>query len=207
MTGVPLCHRRGLRALPGDQRGATLIEFALVTVPFLVLFMGTLDMGYQAYLRSLAFGVLEQAARRSAVGGVTEAQTIAYIKEQMAGFLPAAVAADPNSVVVTPSSYSDFGSITRGERIVGDTAPVGTYNSTDCYEDRNGNGRWDAVSTGSANAGGADDVAYYQVTVTVPRIAPIDGLIPGMPRNLVVSAKTLIRNQPYAQQTVLVRCT
>ena len=197
---------RALRRLRADKRGATLVEFGLVATPFIFLLMGTLDLGYQAYLRSLAFGVLEEAARKAAVGGVTQAQTEAYIRTKMANILPTTDAANPASITVTPRSYSDFGTLTGGERITGDTAPVGSYNSTDCYEDRNNNGVWDSVSTGAASGGGADDVAYYQLTVNVPRLLPVASLA-GWSNNITVTAKTLIRNQPYAEQTVIIRCS
>lgn len=189
-----------------DQRGVTAVEFALVVAPFLVLIMGSLDLGYQVYLRGLATGALERAARRATVGNKTSAQITDLIKNEVRTILPRSSLSDANAVVVTPLSYFNFSAVGGGERITGDTAPIGVYNSTDCYEDRNNNGRYDATGGGGDGLGTADDIVYYDVTVTVPRLFPIARWI-GWDSNAVVNARTLIRNQPYGEQQVRVRCS
>ncbi|WP_051272863.1 TadE/TadG family type IV pilus assembly protein [Sphingomonas phyllosphaerae] len=199
-------HRRPLRALLPASDGATLVEFGLVVLPFLTLLMGALDLGYQVYLSALTNGAMERAARKATVASTTKAQVAAAIRAEVRTILPAGSRDDPAAVTVTPLSYTNFASIGKGERIVADTAPVGQYNSTDCYEDRNNNGRYDATFGGGDDMGTADDVIYYDVIVKVPRLFPLARAI-GLGPDTIVDARTLIRNQPYGDQQIRVRCS
>lgn len=189
-----------------STRGVALPEFALVVLPFVIVVTGTLDLGYQSYLRANLTGAVEKAARKASVGNLTRAQTVAMIRAEVREILPADYRDDAGAVTVTPESYFNFSAVGGGERITGDTAPVGSYNSTDCYEDRNGNGRYDATGGGGDNLGTADDVVYYTVDVSVPRLFPIWDTI-GWNRNATARARTLVRNQPYGAQQVVIRCS
>jgi len=197
--------RRFLHRLTRARRGAAIPEFAIVLLPFLILVMGSLDLGYQAYLRASVTGALERAARKAAVGNQTRQQVVDMINTEVRAILPKASKSDPAAVTITPQSYFNFSAVGGGERITGDTAPVGVYNVGDCYEDRNGNGRYDATGGGGDNLGTADDIIFYTVSVSIPRLFPIARLIGGSPNSTAV-AKTLIRNQPYGAQQVLIRC-
>jgi Flp pilus assembly pilin Flp len=100
----------------------------------------------------------------------------------------------------------NFSAVGNPEKITSDTAPVGSYNVGDCYEDANRNNVYDA-SGGSTGIGGAEDVIYYQVDVTFPRLFPMAGLL-GWSTNQSSTVKTIVRNQPYgAQATPPVRCS
>ena len=202
--------RRGVKTMAGRfaraRTGAALPEFAIVAMPFLVLVMGSLDLGYQGYLRATVNGALEKAARKATVGNRTREQIVAMIDREVRGVLSNAARTNPAAVTVTPQSYASFSAVGRGERITGDTAPVGVYNAGDCYEDRNANGRYDATAGGGDNLGTADDIVYYTVSVDVPRLFPIWRTI-GWTNNVTATARTLIRNQPYGAQQIVVRCS
>ena len=201
--------RRKLRAadaLVRDRRGATIAEFALVLMPFLALLLGSLDVGYQVYLKALTNGALERAARRATVGNQTRQQVINLIGDERRSILPVQQRSDPTAVQVTPLSYFNFSAVGKGERITGDTVPLGTYNAGDCYEDRNNNGRYDATGGGGSDLGSADDIVYYSVVVTVPRLSPFLKAL-GLGDTTTVRAQTLIRNQPYGDQQVRIRCS
>ncbi|UUL83340.1 TadE/TadG family type IV pilus assembly protein [Sphingomonas qomolangmaensis] len=197
---------RPVAALVRDRDGATIVEFALILIPFLTLIMGALDVGYQLYLRALTTGAVERAARTAAVGGLTSAQITDMITAEVRTILPNSERDNPQAIQVAKTNYYNFSNVGGGERITGDTAPVGQYNATDCYEDRNGNGRFDATSGGATGLGGADDIVYYDVTVTITRLFPVAALF-GASSTMTVGTKTLIRNQPFGQQVVTVRCT
>lgn len=198
--------RRAVRDLPSASGGATLVEFGLVALPFLTLLMGALDLGYQVYLSALTNGAMERAARQATVASVSKNQVAAKIRAEVSAILPADSRNDPAAVTVTPLSYTNFAAVGKGERITADTAPVGQYNSTDCYEDRNNNGRYDATFGGGADMGTADDVIYYDVLVKVPRLFPLASAI-GLGPYTTVDARTLIRNQPYGAQQIRIRCS
>lgn len=199
-------HPSLLRRLVQAERGATIVEFALVLLPFLTLIMGALDVGYQAYLNAITNGAMERAARKATVGSMTKSQVATLIRSEVGTILPKTSRNDPNAVTVTPLSYTNFTAVGKGERITSDTAPVGQYNSTDCYEDRNNNGRYDATFGGGDDMGTADDVMYYDVLVKVPRLFPLMAAV-GLGQYAIVDARTLIRNQPYGDQQIRIRCS
>ncbi|MFT6474529.1 MAG: Flp pilus assembly protein TadG, partial [Qipengyuania sp.] len=59
--------RTSLHQLRDDERGATIVEFAFVVGPMLLLLMGGLELGYNSYVRSTMQGALNDAARTAAV--------------------------------------------------------------------------------------------------------------------------------------------
>ncbi|SEJ59585.1 TadE-like protein [Sphingobium sp. AP50] len=196
---MTISHR--IRSIFRCVRGATLMEFGLVAPPLLLTIMGIADLGYQSYLRAVTAGVLDKAARAASVGTLNSTQIDSYIQTQME-----VINAKNGTTSVTKKSYYDFSRVGQPEKITSDTAPLGTYNSGDCYEDANGNGVFDA-SGGSEGLGGADDIVYYQVTVSMPRLFPLAKML-GWSATQTATASTVIRNQPWANQaTPTVRCS
>jgi Flp pilus assembly protein TadG len=185
--------RRPLRTLARDRRGATLVEFAIITVPMLVMMMGMFDLAFREYISIQLAGALDQSARQVTVGTTTTTAAIrAAVTAQIQTILPGA------SVSVVPSSYASFATVGKPEPITTDTAPTGSYNAGDCFLDLNGNGKWDADS-GLGGTGGSDDIVYYTATVTFPEILPMRKLI-GWSSTETVTGTTMMKNQPYASQ-------
>ena len=204
------------RRLRTDQKGVAILEFALCFPVVLILILGILELGYQAYMQSMANGVVQRAARLATTGNATPAQIDTFVRDQMIPILQGQN--KDTAVVINKLNYRNFSNVGGGEKITGDTAPVGTYNSSDCYEDRNGNGSFDATGGGASGLGSADDIVYYEAVVTVPRLIPvvtylIRSFYPNTTSatwadNTVVSAKTIVRNQPFSSQTAaVIRCT
>lgn len=176
-----------------DQRGATIIEFALVALPLCLLLMGLCDLGYQTYLNAITKGVLQQAARSASVGTLNSSQLDTYIEKQMDD-----INTKYGTTSVVKKSYYNFSNVGKPEKIIGDTAPLGSYNVGDCFEDANRNGTYDSNS-GKDGLGGADDIVYYEVTVSMPRLFPMASLL-GWSDTQQSLAKTAIRNQPWSNQ-------
>jgi Flp pilus assembly pilin Flp len=182
-----------------DERGATIVEMAFVMLPLTITLLAILDLGYRMYLLSVIEGTLHRAARLATVGNQTQDSIDAFVKSQLTNFSKNA------TITITKTSYHDFSNVGKPEKITQDTDPIGVYNKGDCYEDANGNGQWDADS-GSSGLGGSDDIVYYKVSVSFPSIVPVKGLL-GWEPNETVSANTVLRNQPYASQTIpTIRC-
>jgi TadE-like protein len=207
-----------LKRLCRDEDGVAIPEFVLIMPVLMMLLMGAIDVGYQFYVRSVTQGVVEKAARRATVGGISQSVLDSYIQDQLA-----VIKTQKGTVTIVKKSYSDFSSVGSPEKITTDTAPLGIYNAPaglvpgDCYEDANGNGQYD-TDKGAAGMGGADDVIFYEVTVTIPRLFPIERrqmrlggkvMYFGWGADQVTTAKAIVRNQPYATQTInkTVRCT
>lgn len=190
--------RRGLRSIAADERGITLVEFGLVAPVMLLMMMGFFDLAHQAYASSILQGAMQQAARDSTLesGSATTQSALidAFVEERVRD-----VTGDEATFSSTRLSYYDFGSVGRPENFV-DAAPLnGTYDPGECFEDVNGNGTWDA-DLGKSGQGGAQDAVLYRMTVTYPRLFPMAGLL-GWSNEQVISATTVLRNQPYGAQT------
>jgi Flp pilus assembly protein TadG len=185
-----MSRRMILSALRRDARGATIVEFALVVPVLAMLLLGTLDLGYRSYVTSIVQGALHEAARMATVGGVSTAQIQAHVESRLHEFSRNA------TITTTTRSYSDFSGVNVPETITQDTAPVGTYNSGDCFQDANGNGTYD-LDRGRGGVGGAEDVVFFEVTMTYPHIVPVGTLL-GWSNNVTVRQNTVLRNQPYA---------
>ncbi len=195
--------RQSLSSLLQQERGATIIEFAIILPTFLLLLMGTFDMGYNMYAQGILNGAVQKAARDSSLEtGLTDYDD-----------LDEAVSARVQRVVKDADfdferkSYYDFTDVGRPEEFDDDNAN-GVRDAGECFEDENDNSEWDA-DVGDEGLGGAKDVVRYQVTITYDRLLPIYGFL-GWPEQKSLHSSTVLRNQPYAEQaeiSVTVVCT
>lgn len=172
--------------------GATVVEFALVAPVFLLLLLGTFDIGQMVYAKAILNGTVEKAARN---GSLETADTTAadnMVKSAMQPILPNA------TITTTRKSYYDFGDVARAEKWT-DNNHDGICNSGEPYVDENGNGQWDA-DIGKNGNGGANDVVLYTVTVTYQPIFTARFMSNyGATRTL--TAIGVRKNQPFATQT------
>ena len=191
-----------LRRLARDGRGVTVIEFAVTAPVMLMLVMGMSDLAYRAYAQAMLEGAVQKAGRDSALEGgdgkipQIDAKVLAMVQNM----------AKDATYTTSRKSYSTFSNV-RPEKFTDGNAN-GVREVGECYEDVNNNSQWDPDS-GKTGQGGADDIVQYEVTVTYPRIFPLAQML-GWPKNQVIKAKTLLKNQPYASQNIptpVTRCS
>ncbi len=193
--------RNVLRRLAGSEEGATLVEFAFVVVPFLIILIGGFDLAHQAYARAIAQGALNDAARRATVQDPAFNASGATLEERIANTIadqldPVAVGGTFN---VSQRSFFDFNSMRNPERITRDKNKNGKYDKADdCFEDFNRNGKFD-LDGGLDGVGGANDVVFYTVEVDMPRLFPVH-MFTGRSARHEFTVETAVRNQPYADQ-------
>jgi len=188
------------RSRPCNDRGASAVEFALIAPVVLMVFLAAVDLGFREYVGTQLQGTMDQAARKVTVGGVSSSTITSFVTNRIKSILPGA------SVTITTKSYDDFSDVGKPEPITTDTAPLGSYNTGDCFEDMNGNGVWDSDS-GSSGFGTSDDIVYYTATVSYPALVPVGKLL-GWSTTETVKATTMMRNQPFAAQAQpVVKCT
>ena len=182
------------------ESGATLVEFAIILTPMLIVLLGGVDVGYQAYLKSMLQGALYDVARSGSMeapslncdGDTVEQRIDCALRER------ADIVARGATYEIEMSNFFDFSTVGRSERLVTDYNRNGRYDTGDCFVDLNHNGLFN-LSAGRAGVGGADDVVFYRVTLTMPRLLPVPDMLP-FPPNYEITAETAIRNQPYARQ-------
>jgi Flp pilus assembly protein TadG len=195
-------YRNFARRLRQDERGATILEFGILVIPLSVCLLGMLDVGYMMYTKSLMQGALNDVSRQATVekpvfssqGATVDAKIDAAIKARMGKLVKG------GTYTITKTSYYKFSGVGKAEKMTKDVNGNGKVDKNDCWEDVNKNNTFDtSTSAGTASPGGADDVVLYTVNVSRDRITPMAGLI-GMPAKYAISVKTLVRNQPYADQ-------
>ena len=192
-----------LQALRSDRAGATIVEFALVAPALLIVLLGGLDFSYRAYVHSLLQGSLNDAARRASVespdmGGDKSVKIEDRVKEIVKGSTDRV--APSGTLVVTQKNYFDFSGIGNPEKIVKDVGGDGSYDEDDgdCFEDLNDNGTFD-IDAGRTGRGAANDVVFYNATLTMDALLPIRSFIGGEDK-YVLRATTAVRNQPWQEQ-------
>lgn len=186
---------RALLRRGSDDRGVTIIEFAVILPVMLLLLMGIVELTYQAYVRSTLQGALNKAGRDSTL------ENAAADADQIDGKVIAMVRqiAPSATFQTTRMSYASFSDVGKPEAF-NDANGNGVRDSDECFEDVNGNGSWD-TDRGKQGLGGADDIVSYTTTATYPTLFPFM-VAAGFPELQQVTATTVLRNQPFGQQQV-----
>jgi Flp pilus assembly pilin Flp len=187
----------GAERLLRAKDGVTAVEFALVTPVLLLVLMGGMDVSRSAYVSSVLYGAVQKAGRDSSLetGGAVAASIDARI---LAVVQPLA---KDGVLTVQRKSHQSFRRAKRAETFT-DGNGNNIRDALECFEDANGNGVWDADG-GKVGLGGADDIVVYTATFTYPRTFPMAGLM-GLSPDQVLSATTILRNQPYGDQALVV---
>lgn len=185
-----------------DVEGATIVEFAIIALPLVLMLIGGFDLAHQSYVRSVMQGALTNAARQAAVenpalgtsGDTVEDRIENLVKSQILPIAPTA------TISVTQSNYFDFTGIGNPEKLVKDEDGDGTYDADDgdCFADLDEDGVHD-LDTGRTGIGGANDVVQYEATLTMDRLFPLHSFIGGSDK-YHLKADTAIRNQPWDTQ-------
>jgi len=185
-----------IRAIGHDERGATLIEFAFVAPTFCLMLVGAFDIGHTLYMRSILQGVVQKAARDSALeNGPTSQNTIdTRVRDSVHSLNRNA------NVTITRRFYRSFSEAEAAQaEAFTDTNGNGTCDASEPYEDVNNNNVWDEDGADDGQ-GGAKDSVVYTVNVTYERIMPLSKIIPHYSDQVNVEAATVLSNQPYGDQ-------
>lgn len=184
------------RALLRDDRGTSLVEFALIAPVLLMLLLGMFEMGYNFYMQSQLQGAVQRAARDATVQAATgRTDTVdARVSAAVRDIVPNA------TLAFTRRSYSSFRDVRRAEDFT-DIDNNGACNDGEPFEDANGNGIWDQ-DRGIAGGGGARDAVLYIVKVSYPRAFGAAQIV-GLPATFTTEATTVLRNQPWDAQEVV----
>jgi Flp pilus assembly protein TadG len=182
-----------LRSLRRDRRGATIIEFAIILPVLMMMLMGLFDLMFQFYAQSILTGAVQKAARDSAIEG--GADSTAAIDAKVLDRMRALVTVTDHDS--QRRSYKSFASIKP--EVFYDNNDNNRFDAGDCFDDINANGEWD-VDPGATGQGGADDVTVYTFSVSYDRVFPVMKLL-GRSQSVTLPAQTLLKNQPYRQQT------
>lgn len=176
--------------------GSTMIEFALVAPLLILLLFGGLEVGHTMYVRSALTGALQKAARDISLEGASaearQEAISASVADAVHQIIPGA------DVTLASKSYHDYRNVADPAEEYNDANHDGRCGNGEAFVDSNRNGHWDADGA-VYGRGNARDVVLLVATVSYDRLG-LTTLLAAAPRT-VLSAKTLIRNQPNDQQS------
>lgn len=178
---------RPVSSLSRDERGVTLVEFALILTPLLLAVLGTMEVGYRIYALSTTNGAIREAARMASTGQYTGAQIDAKVTEMIKAF------ASNATILIDKKSYSDYTGVNLPEPITAGDKSKNKY----CYQDINANNTWD-TDRGKNGLGGPEDVINYEVTVTYSTLFGFSQRMLGYGATATIEQNTIVSNEPFA---------
>jgi len=186
------------KRLNRDEEGVTLVEFAIVAPVLLLMVMGIFDMAHSQYTSALMNGAMQKASRELTLQSAPSSQSAidASVEAQIRSVVPSTA-----TIALEKLSHTDFTDIGEEEEY-SDENSDGICNNNEVFIDENNNGQWDA-NRGEAGIGGAKDAVLYTVTVTYDRLFPMYELA-GLTDQVQLTASTVLRNQPFAEQQDIV---
>ena len=180
-----------------DERGATLVEFALVAPVLIVVMMGLLDMTYRLYATAMLNGEVQKAARDATLESSSNAAALAALDDRVKnGFRQVNGTVTDSNFVITRRNFTNF---TNAGKMEPSTGPGGVCAPTFTYVDVNNSGAYDDGA--NSGQGGADDVTLYTVRVTYKSLFPVNALY-GASTNQTITSQTVLLNQPFNGQAV-----
>lgn len=181
--------------LKRSQEGAVAVELALIMPVFFLLIFGIIEYSLVMFGTAVIESATSNTARLGKTGyseeGVSREDMLHQMVEDKAGAL-----LDPEQITITTQVYGDFESVHEPEPFY-DQNSNGTRESTETYDDINGNGQWDA-DIGSAGVGGAGDVVVYTVNYPWKIHTPLIGeFLANDDGNFILQSSVVVRNEPY----------
>lgn len=181
------------RPLAKAESGVTAVEFALIAPVFLVMLLGTFNLGQAVYLQGVFHGAVQDAGRDAGLeSGVSNLTAIDALVMKRVGSI-----APEGAIISSRKNYTTFNDVGTAEDFE-DANNNGAYDDNECFTDVNGNDNWDA-DRASAGLGGADDVVVYTAELTYNWLIPMGGFL-GWADTNKLTASTVLRNQPFGSQ-------
>ncbi len=187
------------RIMPGrlsrDESGITAIEFGIVAPVLCLMLTGMFDIGFQGYAQTTIKGAMQEAGRKSSLEPtlITTSELDGDVRAAIHRVIPRA------DVTFTRKNYATFGDVGKPEDFT-DGNGNNVCDNGEPFWDVNANDNWD-TDRGAEGLGGARDAVLYTTTATYARVFPLHGFIEGMSDTVTVTGQTVLRNQPYDEQS------
>ena len=182
---------RMIRRRRRDDSGTSALEFALISIPFLLLLVGFFEFALLTTAGVLMESGAMKAARYGATGQLPqdttrEARIREIIGERTFGLL------DMEALQIDTLTYNGFDRIGKPEGF-DDRNGNGKFDAGEPFQDVNGNGTWD-TDQGASGLGGGGDVVVYKLSYPW---SPMTGVIQPVVDEVVLSSSIPVRNEPF----------
>ncbi len=178
------------------QRGATLVEFALVSPLLILTILGILQVGLAGWAKSTLENSLRDSARFAVTGaddpasGKSRADAILDLVEQRMSDFPK----NPTGVMtLTTKVYPSFEDIGRPEP---ENDGNGVCDAGESFTDINGNGSFDADAF-ATGFGAANQVVIYEIQFPLQAIIPLIGEFLPVANLFNLKASAAVQNEPF----------
>jgi Flp pilus assembly protein TadG len=186
---------RLLDRLRREERGATVIEFALVAPALMLVIIGLFDLTYRLYATAILNGEVQKVARDATLQMNASTSGQAALDQRVKdAFRKVNGAVTNGDFEITRRNFTNF---TNAARMEATTGPGGQCAPGFTYADINNSNSWDDGAL--EGQGGANDVTVYTVKVTYRSVFPFNAIFGGAV-NQTITATTILRNQPYTAQ-------
>ncbi len=186
----PVSRWRRLRDLWRNQRGATAIEFAIVSMPVIYMMVGIIEFSVAMTVANSLEAATNLSSRLGKTGYVedqlTQKETIRDEIERRVGPL-----IDMSKLVITTTAYQDFEDLDTPDPWNDDDGD-GEVDPGE-WTDMNGNGFCD----GCSGLGGGENVAIYKISYPWKIMTPLISAIVGDNGIIELSAYSVVKNEPY----------
>jgi len=184
-----VCAFGGIRR---DQRGATIVEFAVIFPVFILAIFGIIETAIVLFVSSSIEAAVLEASRFGVTGGLTpgvsrEERVLDIVEAKTYGLV------DMDQVDIQTLVYASFDDIGQPEPFEDENLNT-VYDDPEPFTDVNGNGVWDA-DMGAAGLGGPSDVVVYRVSYDWGVMTPLIRDILGDSVRHVSSVA--VRNEPF----------
>ncbi len=184
------------RRLRRDQRGATIVEFAVIAPVLFGFLMFLIDTGYFIFARAVLSGEVNAAGRNSTLGSATDAaraELDTRVGDQVKRLVP------HGQLAFERTAFANYRFAQAQAEPFNDSNGNNICDNGETYVDLNGNGSHD-LNGGRAGGGSAKDVVIYTVTLRYDRLLPMHKLL-GWDQEVAMTSTTVLRNQPFDNQT------
>lgn len=193
--------RRGLlRRVLRNNRGVSVVEFALIAPVFIGMLLVVFEFGFAFYAKAVLQGAVEEAARTASLENTSWDRLSDRVNRQVRNVIPASDADTEISFDLDPVYYANYVDINLPEDFE-DNNNNNEWDSDECFVDRNGNGVYD-TDVGLSGRGGAQDVVTITATLTYVRPFPLWKLFQ-LDSTQTIRVSTYLRNQPFSAQAAI----
>jgi hypothetical protein len=160
---------------------------------------GIFEVGYILFANSTLEGAVREASRLGLTGYAPSASSRqAYIESTVRSYMDSFNI--DGEVRFQTKVYDSFENVGKPEPY-SDSNGSGSYDAGECFVDINENGVWDE-DMGKAGLGGANAIVLYQIDLDLSLLTGLLSKIIGRNGSITLSARTIVKNEPYEIATI-----